>query len=107
MARGEAPSNGALRLGTYRPIWASPDVEISPSLQFAVPHQQVELSPEDARKLGIRGGETVRVSQNGTHLEATAAVRSGVLAGTAFLADGIAADSANELAPTTIEVSKP
>src|SRR6185437_7037045 len=26
--------NGALRLGTYRPIWAAPEVEISPALKF-------------------------------------------------------------------------
>jgi NADH-quinone oxidoreductase subunit G len=103
---GSAPQNGALRLGTYRPIWASPEVEISPSLHFAVAHQQVELSPEDAQRLGIAGGETVRVAQNGTSLRATAAIRSGVPSGTAFLADGLASDSANELTETTVEVSK-
>ncbi|HEV3229247.1 MAG TPA: NADH-quinone oxidoreductase subunit NuoG, partial [Solirubrobacteraceae bacterium] len=30
-----APRAGALRLGTYRSIWASPEVEVSPSLHFA------------------------------------------------------------------------
>ncbi len=103
---GSTPPNGALRLGTYRPIWASPEVEISPALHFAVAHQQVELSPEDARRLGIAGGETVQVAQNGTRLRATAAIRSGVPSGTAFLADGLASDSANELTETTVEVSK-
>jgi NADH-quinone oxidoreductase subunit G len=101
-----APANGALRLGTYRPIWADPNVEISPALHFTVAHQQLELSPEDAGRLGVTGGETVQVAQNGTRLKATAAVRSGVPTGTAFLADGIATDSANELTDTTIEVSK-
>ncbi len=104
---GQTPQNGALRLGTYRPIWADPEVEISPALHFAVAHQQVELSPEDAARLGVVGGETVEVSQNGTRLKATAAVRSGVPEGTAFLAEGIANDSANELTETTVEVSKP
>jgi NADH-quinone oxidoreductase subunit G len=100
------PTNGHLRLGTYRPIWADPEVEVSPALHFTVVHQHVELSPEDAERLGIAGGETVQVAQNGTTLKATAAVRSGVPAGTAFLADGIATDSANELTETTVEVSK-
>ena len=102
------PVNGerALRLGTYRPIWASPEVEISPALKFTVAHQQLELSPEDARRLGIRNGDQLAVSQNGTRLSARAAVRSGVPEGTAFLAEGIAADSANALTEPAIEVSK-
>ncbi len=100
-------SNGGLRLGTYRPIWAAPEVEISPALHYTVAHQQVELSPEDASRLGISSGERVEVAQNGTRLNATAAVRSGVLPGTAFLATGLAADSANELTEAYVEVLKP
>ena len=101
---GRGGGNGALRLGTYRPFWAAPEVEISPSLQFAIARQQLELSPEDAGRLGIAGGETVQVSQNGTRLEAKAVIRSGVPTGIAFLAEGIAADSANALTGTEIEV---
>ncbi len=85
-----ATSNGHLRLGTYRPIWASPDVEISPALKFLIPRQHAELSPADAERLGIAHGDTVRVAANGTAVEATAAVRTGVPAGTVFLADGLA-----------------
>jgi NADH-quinone oxidoreductase subunit G len=99
-------ANGALRLGTYRPIWADPEVEISPALQFTIARQQLELSPEDAQRLGIASGARVQVSQNGTRLEAHAAVRSDVPVGTVFLAVGIASESANELTDTTIEVSK-
>ena len=102
-----ASSNGALRLGTYRSIWAAPEVEISPSLKFTVARQQVELSPEDAARLGIGNGEAVAVSQNGTTVRGTAHVRSGVPAGTAFLADGIADESANALTDRVVEVSKP
>jgi NADH-quinone oxidoreductase subunit G len=102
-----APANNGLRLGTYRSIWASPEVEISPALKFTIAHQQVELSPQDARRLGIEHGETVEVAQNGYRLRGTATVRSGVPAGTAFLADGIAADSANELTEAVVEVRKP
>ncbi len=99
-------SNGALRLGTYRPIWASPEVEASPALHYTIAHQQLELSPDDALRLGITQGETVEVAQNGTRLTATAAVHSGVAPGTAFLAEGIATDSANALTEPLIEVTK-
>ncbi|MGN6867748.1 MAG: molybdopterin-dependent oxidoreductase, partial [Solirubrobacteraceae bacterium] len=98
--------NGALRLGTYRPIWAAPEVEISPALKFTVAQQQVELAPEDAQRLGIAHGEAVEVSQNGTALKAIAHVRTGAQAGTAFLADGIAGDSANKFTEPVIEVHK-
>jgi NADH-quinone oxidoreductase subunit G len=101
-----APADGALRLGTYRPIWASPEVEVSPALKYLTPHQQVELSPEDARRLGIGHGDQVLVSQNGTQLAATAAVRTGVPEGSAFLAEGIAVASANSLNEPLIEVRR-
>ena len=100
------PNGDALKLGTYRPIWAAPEVEISPALHFTIAHQQVELSPEDARRLRIGNGEAVDVSANGTRLRATAAVRSGVPPGTAFIADGIATDSANALTDTRVEVTR-
>jgi anaerobic selenocysteine-containing dehydrogenase len=94
-------------LGRYRPIWADPQVEISPALHYTIAHQQVELSPEDAARLGIASGETVVVSQNGTQLRGTAQIRSGIPIGTAFLAEGIASESANALTEPTIEVRKP
>jgi NADH-quinone oxidoreductase subunit G len=103
---GRRPPLQSLRLGTYRSIWASPEVEISPSLHYTVAHQQAELSPQDARRLGIATGETVEISQNGTRLTGTAAVRSGVPEGTVFLATGIAHGSANALTEPTITVAK-
>jgi NADH-quinone oxidoreductase subunit G len=105
-ADGRRPGTTALRLGTYRPIWAYPEVEISPSLKFAIAHQQVELSPQDAERLGVHHGEAVDVAQNGTRLHATAAVRTGVPEGTAFLADGLATDSANAFTEAAITVAK-
>jgi NADH-quinone oxidoreductase subunit G len=123
----QVSQNGHLRLGRYRPIWASPEVEISPALKFLATAQHVELSPEDATRLGINHGETVEVTQlddsgaaqsgeagrraggkpEGTRLSATAAVRSNIPAGTAFLAEGIATDSANALTEPLVEVRKP
>jgi NADH-quinone oxidoreductase subunit G len=106
-ARGRAAEpEGALRLGTYRPIWAAPEVELSPVLHYTIARQLLELSPEDARLLGLSGGESVVISQNGTKLNATAHVRTGVPTGTAFLADGLASDSANALTGSTISVTK-
>ena len=99
-------SNGGLRLGTYRSIWAAPEVEISPALKFTVAQQQVELAPSDAERLGILPGEAIEVSQNGTRLAATAHIRTGVPAGTAFLAEGIADASANAFTEPVIEVHK-
>jgi NADH-quinone oxidoreductase subunit G len=98
--------NGALRLGTYRSIWAAPEVEISPALQYTVAHQQAEISPQDAQRLGIVSGEILEISQNGTTLRAKALVRSGVAEGTIFLGTGLAADSANALVEPLVEVRK-
>jgi NADH-quinone oxidoreductase subunit G len=103
---GRQPPKQALRLGTFRPIWASPEVEISPALQYTIAHQQAELSPQDAQRLGISSGDALQISQNGTRLNATAAVRSGVPEGTVFLATGIASDSANALTEPEVEVRK-
>jgi NADH-quinone oxidoreductase subunit G len=98
--------NGALRLGRYRPIWAAPEVEISPALKFAVAEQQAELSPEDASRLGIGNGEDVLVSANGTALRARAAIRTGIPPGGVFLADGLAEQSANALTEPMVEIRK-
>jgi len=100
-----APS-GKLLLGTYRSIWASPEVEISPALAFTVAEQLVELAPQDAAALGIEHGAAVQVAQNGTRLAGRAAIRTGVPAGTAFLAAGIAENSANALTESIVEVVK-
>jgi NADH-quinone oxidoreductase subunit G len=126
-AHGERPSSlGALALGTYRPLWASPEVEVSPALKFLVPDQAVELSPEDSERLGIADGEQVLVAQvdgspaahsgeagrraggngEGTRLHARAVIRSAVPAGRAFLAEGLPVESANVLTEPLIEVIK-
>jgi len=101
------PANGHLRLGTYRPLWAAPEVEISPSLKYLAVGQSLELSPEDARRLGVTHGETIEVAQNGARLAARATIRTGVPAGSAFLAEGLSEQSANALTEPLIEVIRP
>jgi NADH-quinone oxidoreductase subunit G len=77
--------NGHLRVGTFRPIWAGPEVEASPALKFLVPRRHAELSPQDAERLGLGDGEAVEVGD----VHATVAVRSAVPAGTVFVAAGL------------------
>ncbi len=48
----------------------------------------------------------MQVAQNGTRLSGRAAIRTGVPSGTAFVAAGIAKDSANALTETLVEVVK-
>jgi NADH-quinone oxidoreductase subunit G len=82
-----APTHGQLRLGSWRSLWAAPEVRISPSLQFLHPGSSVELAPDDARRLGIEDGVPVEVAQNGTSLRGRAALRSAVPAGSVFVSD--------------------
>jgi NADH-quinone oxidoreductase subunit G len=89
--------NGALRLGTFRSIWAAPEVDASPALKFLAPRQQLELSPADAEKLGLRQGDHVRVGADGATVKATVALRANVPAGTVFLGEATAEDAAGEL----------
>jgi NADH-quinone oxidoreductase subunit G len=102
-----AARNGTFRLGVHRPLWASPNVEISPALHFAIARQHAEVSPADAQRLGLTAGETVEVASNGTAVKATVAVHSGIPAGTVFLADGLAEDSANVFTDFEVEVRRP
>jgi NADH-quinone oxidoreductase subunit G len=110
-ARDDAPQNGVprpteeqLALGTYRSIWAAPEVEISPSLQYQIAKQLVEISPQDAVRYQIDDGEEIVIRQNGTLLNGTAHVRTGIPEGAVFLADGIASESANRLTEPLVAV---
>jgi NADH-quinone oxidoreductase subunit G len=98
--------NGALRLGTFRSIWAAPEVELSPSLKFLRHRQHAELSPADAQRLGIAHGDHVTVGSNGSRVHATATLRAAVPEGTVFLEEGISADSASELDAPLVEVTR-
>jgi NADH-quinone oxidoreductase subunit G len=97
--------NGALRLGTFRSIWAAPQVELSPALKFLRAHQRAEISPADAKRLGLAHGDRVTVGANGSRVQATVVLRSTMPEGSVFLEQGISEDSASELDDALVEVS--
>ncbi|MFN8174551.1 MAG: NADH-quinone oxidoreductase subunit NuoG [Solirubrobacteraceae bacterium] len=92
-----ASPNGALRLGTFRSIWASPEVEVSPALKFLARGAQAELSPADAERLGVAPGEIVEVGSAEASVRASVALRASVPAGSVFLETGLAEGSAGAL----------
>ncbi|MFL5843260.1 MAG: NADH-quinone oxidoreductase subunit NuoG [Solirubrobacteraceae bacterium] len=77
--------NGHLRLGTYRSIWDSPEVEAAPALAFAHGNGHVELSPRDAERLNVFHGETVLVASGEQTAEAKVALRDAIPEGSVFL----------------------
>jgi NADH-quinone oxidoreductase subunit G len=91
-----APKDGELRLLRYRPLFAGPAVERIPELQFQRPEPVVELSPDDARRLGIEHGEDVDVRSNGTSARLRAQVNRRLVGGVAR----IASEHAGDLGPT-------
>jgi NADH-quinone oxidoreductase subunit G len=80
-----------LRLVTYRALFSGPAVERVPALDFQRPAAEVELSRDDARRLGIANGQTVNVRSNGTSLELRARLTRELTSGVARIADEYAA----------------
>ena len=79
-------TDGRLRLGTYRSIWAGPEVAASPALHFLRARTRVELSPHDAQRLGLFDGDKVTVGDgSGGAVDATVSLRAAIPAGSAFL----------------------
>jgi NADH-quinone oxidoreductase subunit G len=101
-----ASSEGALRLGTFRSLWSSKEVDVSPSLRFLRPRQIVELSPADAERLGIREGDQVEVGSNGTRVKGAVKLRAAVPGGSVFLAAGTHEQPANVLTDPMVEVRR-
>ncbi len=86
-----------LDVSTYRDLWVGPITELNPPLRFLSPRQTLELSPGDAERLKLEGGDEVTVSQNGSTIRARVAVRERMRDGTGFLIEGTASDNANAL----------
>ncbi len=101
-----AASDAALRLGTFRSLWSSKEVDVSPSLQFLRPRQVVELSPADAERLGIHEGDQVEVGSNGTRVRGAVRLRAAVPGGSVFLAEGTREQPANSLTASMVEVRR-
>ena len=53
-------SGKGLRLVSYRPLFSGPAVERIPELQFQRPGSEIELSADDAKKIGAQAGSTVK-----------------------------------------------
>ncbi len=102
-----APSNGALKLGTYRDLWAAEVTDRSPALRFLAPKQTVEIAPSDAERLGLKQGEEVEARSNGTSVRAKVVIRERMRPGAVFMVEGTVDANANALSGArSIEVVK-
>jgi NADH-quinone oxidoreductase subunit G len=93
---------GPLELIRYRALFSGPEVEHVPELSFQRPAAEVEISPEDADRRGISGGDEVIVRSNGTRVTLHARINAALLPGTVR----VAAEHCAELA-RGVEVSRP
>jgi NADH-quinone oxidoreductase subunit G len=101
-----AAGGDELRLGTWRSLWAAPEVDLSPVLQFMQPRQVVELSPVDADRLGVRDGDQVEVGSNGTRVRGAARLRASIPGGSVFLIEGTHEQPANSLGDSVVAVRR-
>jgi predicted molibdopterin-dependent oxidoreductase YjgC len=81
-----------LRLVAYRPLFSGPAVDRTPELQFQRPSGDVQISRDDAKKRGIRHGQNVTVTSNGTTVELRAHIARDLAAGTVRVAASDAGD---------------
>jgi predicted molibdopterin-dependent oxidoreductase YjgC len=68
---------------SYRPLFSGPAVERIPELQFQRPGSEIELSADDAKRIGAQAGSTVNVRSNGTSVELRARVNKTLVKGVA------------------------
>jgi NADH-quinone oxidoreductase subunit G len=106
-ASADPSPDDALRLGTYRDLWATEVTERNAALRFLIPAQRVELAPSDAERLGVAHGDEVEVRSNGTSVRARVALSERMRPGAVFLIDGTAEDNANVFnRAETVEIVK-
>jgi predicted molibdopterin-dependent oxidoreductase YjgC len=77
-----------LRLVAYKPLFSGPAVDRTPELEFQRPNGEVQISRADARARGIRNGQQVTVSSNGTSVELRARIVRDLQAGVLRVAEG-------------------
>jgi NADH-quinone oxidoreductase subunit G len=97
LRRAPREQRGKLLLGSYRSIWAGPEVKASPALAFLAPSQRVELHPADAAALKLRHDEAVAVSDGHAEVRARVVLRDSAHRGTAFLERALDENGANAL----------
>jgi NADH-quinone oxidoreductase subunit G len=83
---------GTLRLLRYAPLFAGPEVERVPELQFQRPDPEVGLSRGDADRRGIATGDLVTVRSNGTSIDLRARIDRRLVEGVARIAEEHAGD---------------
>jgi anaerobic selenocysteine-containing dehydrogenase len=108
-ASAESGPAGPLVLGTYRDLWAGPITELNPPLRFLAPQQRVEMSVADADRLGVKGGDEVRVGQNGSSVLAKVDIKERITEGVCFMVEGTGEGNANGLlngSPVSVEITK-
>jgi len=104
-----ALSDGGLRLGTAPSLWTGRETQHAAVLRFLAQRQQLELSPEDATRLGVASGDEVTVSVDDRSVRAVARVHDPVPPGSVFLVEGVEPENATALMnglPRTVEVAK-
>jgi NADH-quinone oxidoreductase subunit G len=106
-ASAPPPADRALRLGTYRDLWAGEITERNPALRFLAPAQTLEIAPSDAERLGLGDGDEVVVSSNGDSVAARVGLRERLRPGGVFLIEGTREQNANLLGEAeTVEVRR-
>ena len=105
-----ADGDTTLTLGTYRDLWANPVTDLSPSLNFLIPAQRLEIATADAKRLGLSRGDVVGVKSGDKEVVARVAVRAAMPEGTCFLMEGTLEGNANVFAngkPAQVEIGEP
>ena len=81
------PRGRGLRLVRYRPLFSGAAVERVPELAFQRPRPEIELSPDDAKRLRIGSGDELLVSSNGTSRRLRARIEGRLAPGVARVAE--------------------
>jgi NADH-quinone oxidoreductase subunit G len=100
LADPPAPPPG-LRVVTAPTLWSGDEVEHSRSLGFLSQTAHAELSPDDARRLGVEHGQAVELSAGGQIVRARATLRTGTPPEVVFLVAGSLPDGPVEITPAS------